>query len=743
MNKISLTLKISIAFIVVSISTLVFLYFVFYNLFQEKMLLAEKEKATLIAQTIEPMIGMNYYLGLRDYINQLAVQTIDNDNIDFLSIVINKEKVFFLSFDGSKKYISIKYPVKDPISQLEIGSIDLHYKLDSFYNAFDDIKSKIIKYLALLGFVFLFFTLITRHLLKPLSQIAKKVKNYKFGSLIEFDSIRTEPETTAIINAFQRMLSNLREYTVLLERYKYAVDESAVVSKTDVSGVITYANDEFCRLSGYKREELIGHTHSILRHEDMRNETFSNLWKTLNEKKVWKGMIKNRNKNGSAYYVNSTIVPIFDENGDTVEYISLRHDITEIIRQQEQIARQTTDLITGLPNRIKLEEDIKGFKTPKFAIVDLDNFHIIKEYYGYDIGNLTLKETAEVLQQYMDERGIKIYKLSSGEFGILVGDNVDISVFHDICSGILNQIDDYIIHIKDDSFNIQATIGATYSKVNTISNASLALRHAKDTHKDLLVYEDTDNLIAYYENNIIWTKKLKAAISEDRIVVYVQPIVDAKTLITQKYECLVRMIAEDESVISPFFFLEIAKKSKLYHTLTQKVISSSFEIFSKLPDKSFSINLSVEDLINIKTMEFLREKIREYNIASRLVLEIVESEGIDNFDEIIPLITEFKELGCKISIDDFGTGYSNFAYLMQLNVDYIKIDGSLIKSIDHDPNSQIISQTIIDFAKRLDLKTVAEFIHNESVMKYTQNIGIDYLQGFHLGEPVPIESIIP
>ena len=141
-------------------------------------------------------------------------------------------------------------------------------------------------------------------------------------------------------------------------------------------------------------------------------------------------------------------------------------------------------------------------------------------------------------------------------------------------------------------------------------------------------------------------------------------------------------------------------------------------------------------------MNFLKEKIKDYDIASRLVLEIVESEGIDNFDEIIPLISEFKNLGCKISIDDFGTGYSNFAYLMQLNVDYIKIDGSLIKDIDHNPNSQIISKTILDFAKQLELKTVAEFIHNEDVLKYTQEMGIDYLQGFHLGKPVPIESLL-
>jgi len=742
MKKISLTLKITIAFILVSMTTLTFIYFVFYNLFEERMLKSEKEKAVLIAQTIEPMIGMSYYLGLRDEIEIVSKHTIDNKNISSLRIMINEEEIFYVPNKQEEEHLDISYPVKDPITQLKIGHIILSYKLENFNNAFEDVKSKIINYLFVLGLIFLVFGFITRHLLNPLGKIATKVKNYQPGSKLDFSSIRTERETSSITDAFKKMLGNIREYTILLERYKYALDESAIVSKTDSRGIITYANNEFCRLSYYTREELMGAPHNIVRHPDMSSAVFADMWKTLHEKKVWKGVVKNRRKDGTGYYVKAVIVPIYNENEETVEYISIRHDITQIVKQQEQISRQVTERVTGLPNRVKLEEDIKSFKSPKFALINLNNFHIIKEYYGYDIGNHTLKETAKMLKKHVNGNDIKLYKLSLGEFGVLAGDNIDTSEFQEVCSNILQQIDDFTVHSNDDSFNINATAGLTYSKVNTISNASLALRQAKDTRKELLVYEETDNLIKYYENNIQWTKRLKSAFAEDRIVVYVQAIVDAKTLQTDKYECLVRMIGEDGTIISPFHFLDIAKKSKLYHTLTKKVISSAFDVFSKLPDKLFSINFSVEDLIHTETMDFLKDKIREYDIASRFVMEIVESEGIDGYSEIVSLMAEFKSLGCRVSIDDFGTGYSNFAYLMQLNVDYIKIDGSLIKDIDHNINSQIISKTILDFAKQLELKTVAEFIHNESVMRYTQEMGIDYLQGFHLGEPMPIEKLI-
>lgn len=742
MKKLSLTLKITIAFIMVSMATLFFLYFVFYNLFEERMMQSEREKATLIAQTIEPMIGLDYYLGLNDEIQTLAASTIKSNNLGSIEIIINDKAVFSSTFDHKQPHIHISYPIKDPTTSTTMGNMDIVYKLDGFYKALHDVKSKILYYLAALGFAFIIFAFATRYLLNPLSHIAKTVQSYTLGSEIDFSSIRVESETSAIINAFKRMLANIREYTILLERYKHSVDESSIVSKTDLSGRITYINDEFCRVSGYTRDELIGSTHKIVSHPDMTKSIYDQIWRTLLTKNIWKGTLKNQDKSGNAYYIKITIVPILDEQNNLIEYMGISHDITQIIKQQEQIARQTTDLITGLPNRIKLEEDLKEFISPKFALVELDNFHIIKDYYGNEIGNQTLSETAQVLQEFLLNREVKIYKLSSSEFGLLVGENVDVTLFLNICSDVIKKIDDYVVHIQDNSFNIHATAGITYSQSNLLTNASLALRHAHTTRKSSILYEETDNLIQQYENNLFWTKSIKSALQDNRIVIFAQPIVNAKTLQTTKYECLVRLIDEEGKIVSPYHFLEIAKKSKIYNKITKKVIEIAFETFSKIPDIEFSINLCVEDLLEPDTIKFLRMKLTEFDIASRLVLEIVESEGIEDYNEVTSFITDMKQLGCKISIDDFGTGYSNFAYLLQLNVDYIKIDGSLIKNIDHDPNSQIISSTILDFARQLELKTVAEFVHNETVLKHVQNMGFDYVQGFHLSEPISIEEVI-
>ena len=143
----------------------------------------------------------------------------------------------------------------------------------------------------------------------------------------------------------------------------------------------------------------------------------------------------------------------------------------------------------------------------------------------------------------------------------------------------------------------------------------------------------------------------------------------------------------------------------------------------------------MDDITNKDTVRYITHKLEKYDIANRVIFEIVESEGIDNFEEVSLFIKTMKEYGCKIAIDDFGTGYSNFEYLMKLNVDFIKIDGSFIKDIDTSSQSQLISNLIITFAKQQGISTIAEFVHSKEVLAKVQDMGIDYSQGYHLGKP--------
>jgi EAL domain-containing protein (putative c-di-GMP-specific phosphodiesterase class I) len=228
--------------------------------------------------------------------------------------------------------------------------------------------------------------------------------------------------------------------------------------------------------------------------------------------------------------------------------------------------------------------------------------------------------------------------------------------------------------------------------------------------------------------------KIKSAIEEDRIVPYFQGIVDNSTRQIVKYEALIRLVESNGTVLSPFWFLEHAKKSKLYDKLTRIMIQKTFAVFEQ-NNYEFSLNLTVQDIISDETREILYQILESSPAAKRVIFEIVESEGIVNYEEVIDFILNVKQFGCKIAIDDFGTGYSNFSYLSKLDVDYIKIDGSLIKNINQDNDHLYTVESILFFAQRKGIKTIAEFVEDESIFDKVVELGIDYSQGYLFSTP--------
>jgi EAL domain-containing protein (putative c-di-GMP-specific phosphodiesterase class I) len=237
-----------------------------------------------------------------------------------------------------------------------------------------------------------------------------------------------------------------------------------------------------------------------------------------------------------------------------------------------------------------------------------------------------------------------------------------------------------------------------------------------------------------YELNMSWAKKLNHAIEEDKVIALFQPIVECSTGEVVKYEALMRIKDDQNGYISPIHFLELAKKNKVYQHLTKAVLKDSFEVF-KDSHYMFSVNLSVEDILNEEITSYIHKVISSSDIGKRMVVEIIESEGIENFVPVSNFIKLIKQYGVGVSIDDFGTGYSNFEYLMQLDIDYIKIDASMIKNIDTDKNSRLVVQTIVDFAGKMGVKTVAEYVYSKEIYDIIKELGVDYAQGYYFGQP--------
>ena len=528
-------------------------------------------------------------------------------------------------------------------------------------------------------------------------------------------------------------------YNFLLE-YKKAIDESSIVSKTDKNGLITFVNKKFCEISGYEEDELIGKSHNIVRHPSMTKEFFNNLWKTITNKEIFKGVIVNKKKNGLVYYVDTTIIPILDENKNIEEFIAIRHDITKVYEQKKLIEEQFIDELTLLPNRQKLLKDFKDNKIQKIAMININSFRDINNFYGFEAGDLVLKKFSQILLDKISKNiNLDLYRVANDVFAICTKNKDNLEEIRDICTNIIEHFSLNPILINNNSFYLSISIGVARNckdsavQNNLLSKAEYALRIAKKRDISILFLDENIELYNKLKENKKLIEELKNALISNNLLIYGQKLINNISK-KEKYEILMRVKLEDGSILTPYSFLKEAKKAKLYLGMTRMLVKKACEYF-KGKDIDFNLNLTLEDIKDQYTMDFIVNTMEKTNTAKQITFEIVESEGIESFTEVSNFIKKAKKLGCKIAIDDFGTGYSNFEYIIKLDVDYIKIDGSLIKNINTDNNLYLTVQTIVGFAKALKIKTVAEFVHNEDVLNCVKILDIDYSQGFFIDEP--------
>lgn len=424
-----------------------------------------------------------------------------------------------------------------------------------------------------------------------------------------------------------------------------------------------------------------------------------------------------------------------------LEYSKQQEDINKYL--EEEVNAKTLELrqqlytnsLTGLPNRLSLLHDISGFSEGALLIINIDDFKEINDFFGQVAGDNILISFAKKLETiFTKENKVKLIHLTGDEFALFFIKKPSLERFVHIAHALIEDVEKMVFFHEENELSIRVTIGGAFQVEEALEKADIALKSAKKQGKSFLLYDEKLNVEKQYKNNIEWVKKLNTAIENDRIVPYFQPIYDNKTNKIVSCECLIRLIDNDNNIISPFHFLTIAKKSKLYAKLTKIMIEKSCKYFEH-SDCDFSVNLSIEDMIDEDIVNFIKYNIDKYNVKEKIVFEILETEGIESYDEVLRFIDEMKALGCKIAIDDFGSGYSNFEYLLQLNIDYIKIDGSLIKNIDIDKNAQIVVETVVSFAKKLNKMVIAEYVHSKEVYKKVKELNIDRTQGFYLAEP--------
>ncbi|MFA5214771.1 EAL domain-containing protein [Sulfuricurvum sp.] len=403
-----------------------------------------------------------------------------------------------------------------------------------------------------------------------------------------------------------------------------------------------------------------------------------------------------------------------------------------------------TDRLTGIPNRHALLRDIQDTRIYALMLLNIDNFKEINDFYGHEIGDKTLLSVSDSIHDITKTLPMNLYKMPSDEYAITLTSPMSSSQLEAARLSIIHHLQSKHYDLHGASIYVTLTMGMDILLKQTpnhtinslLVNADMALKAAKKRHLSYLLYDETMQIKQEYQHNILWSKKVKESIEQNRFALYYQPIMNYEGQVIE-YEALLRMIDSEGAAISPVYFLPAAKQSRLYPYISHFVIDTIFKML-ETTSHHYSINLSVDDIFDAPTREFLIQNLHRCRHANRLIFELLESEGIENYSEVSSFIAEVKHYGCKIAIDDFGTGYSNFAHIIQLDVDLLKIDGSLIRNLDTDVNAQTIITAVTAFSKRLGLKTVAEFVHSEAIYNKCKELEIDYIQGYYLGEPKPL-----
>jgi diguanylate cyclase (GGDEF)-like protein len=402
-----------------------------------------------------------------------------------------------------------------------------------------------------------------------------------------------------------------------------------------------------------------------------------------------------------------------------------------------------TDSLTHLPNRNRLKKDLEDNTERLIALINIDKFSTINDLYGEVNGDKVLLEFSQRLKDIFPQESYKIYRIEADKFVIIANDtNLDIKLFKNLFIDFTRILDFNEIIIDDNEIDINITTGiAKASGEDAYKYSQRAVGYARATLRAIVIYDNSLNIKENFEENIKWIKKLKYGFKNNKFKAYFQPIIDIKTNKIYKYESLIRYIEDDGTAIPPFKFLDIAKKAKLYPYIIKVMIAEAFALITKYNTR-VAVNISYDDIVSQESMSFIFDSLEQNKQYTQLLeFEILESEAIEDFDIVNDFINKVKEYSCTIGIDDFGAGYSNFNMLVKLDVDYVKIDGSLINKIDQDDNLKTIVETIKEFSTKLHYKTVAEFVASKEILDVVASLNIDYAQGYYFSPPVSVEEL--
>ena len=572
-----------------------------------------------------------------------------------------------------------------------------------------------------------------------------------------------DDEMASLVHGINGMLLRLDEsqHALQFEKERAQVTLAGIadaVITTDNKACVLYMNAAAERLTGINASYASGkplHWLFNLMAED-NSSSVDSTW--LTDSTTNQDEVILQRADGQAFTISKSASPLHDANGLLFGTVTVLHDVTMLRALSQKLSYQARyDALTGLINRYEFDckaqaaiEDVaSGNRAHCLAYIDLDKFKIVNDTCGHAAGDLLLKQLADHLKAKVRSSD-SLARLGGDEFALLLmGCSLDKA--NDIVNSLLQAVQDYCFIFEDKVFKVGASIGLieitpdqNHTLGDLLSRVDSACYAAKgDGGNRIHIYRADDRLIEDRNSQMQWVSRINTALQHNTFVLYMQPLAGLKMNDEQHCELLIRMQGENGKLYPPGSFLPIAERYHIMPQIDRWVVNTALTIIARKGpafNMVCAINLSGQSLSQEDFLDFVINQIKQHKVnAKQLCFEITETAVITNLNKARQFIQALRAIGCRFSVDDFGSGLSSFAYLKNLEVDIIKIDGLFVKAIANNTIDRAMVESINNIGHVMGLQTIAEFAENDAIINMLKEIGVDYAQGYGVAMPALFE----
>ena len=550
------------------------------------------------------------------------------------------------------------------------------------------------------------------------------------------------------------------------ERFRSAFEEAPIgMALTSPDFRFLRVNRALCQITGYTAQQLEGLPVASITHpDDLKADWEARGAMLEGELSSHRAERRYLHASGSAVWVavNSTLVRNAD--GKPLHFLSQMQDVTERRRHEAELRHMADhDPLTGLLNRRSFERELERHVAyverygPKGAaiVLDLDHFKTINDTLGHSAGDELIVRVAHALRSRLRESDV-LARLGGDEFAILLPEATPEEA-DAVSAAVLDAVRTLAVPTATGrTRTVTASLGvALFDSADKLTgedvlvNADLAMYDAKESGRDQLAsYDAPERPETRIEARISWADMIRDALAEDAFVLHAQPIVDLSTGEATQYELLLRMRGADGELIPPSAFLPVAERFDLMAAIDRWVVARAIRMVGTELRAGrrliVEVNISGRSAGDPELLELIEHELTANEVCpSQIIFEITETIAVSNIPRAQHFAARLADLGCRFALDDFGAGFGSFYYLKHLPFDYLKIDGEFVRHSAADPTDQLVIQAVVDIARGLGKRTVAEHVGDDETAALLQRMGVDHAQGFHLGEPAPLGDWLP